>query len=373
MKTKLLFFLCCLYMHIISDSMYATADDVSEKETTMKELECVHPSDLSGVLYDKCALLCVPPCKPYQQSLLLTLSEIFQHDDVFVGLFDSESKHSPNATSIVWKPSSSKSVDTPELAFYNREYKDRACLLLPPKTTFQAEPYEGLLLVETLVQFLNEKCGVFRTPDGGLTSAGLYHEHIMQHLYKPKELVEECKRIKLPLQPFEFSQQYLFRSRPVVIENAISNWPAMQKWTTEYFRSLYGGREIHIKLTEDGNFEGVESAKLWADYRENWIPEQVRAQLDFPDLVVVRPATSEMTFSDFLDFILSSNRTHSAYLEYSSIPYYMPQLEDDIREMPFLDVHLERKHFNMWLSDGNTLGKLHFDPFDNFLCQVSMK
>ena len=25
----------------------------------------------------------------------------------------------------------------------------------------------------------------------------------------------------------------------------------------------------------------------------------------------------------------------------------------------------------MWLSDGHTLGKLHFDPFDNLLCQVS--
>ena len=168
-----------------------------------------------------------------------------------------------------------------------------------------------------------------------------------------------------------FFQEYLLRSRPVVIENAISNWPAIRKWTTNYFYKKYGSQEVHIKLTPNGNFEGVESGKLWGDYKENWIPERVKSQLLFPDLVVVRPATTEMRFSDFLDLILSANRTYSAYLEYSSIPYYMPELEEDIVEMPFVKGLLKRKHLNMWLSDGNTLGKLHFDPYDNFLCQVS--
>lgn len=32
---------------------------------------------------------------------------------------------------------------------------------------------------------------------------------------------------------------------------------------------------------------------------------------------------------------------------------------------------LKRRHLNIWLSNGNTLGKLHYDPFDNFLCQIS--
>lgn len=77
-----------------------------------------------------------------------------------------------------------------------------------------------------------------------------------------------------------------------------------------------------------------------------------------------------MKFSDFLELITSGNSSYSAYLEYSSIPHYMPKLEDDILELPFVENLLERRHLNIWLSDGNTLGKLHFDPFDNFLCQV---
>lgn len=371
-KIGLQFLYFCLCLHINADLLHARAGTQEESVATT-DLEYIVQSNLSDILYDKCALVCVPPCTPDLHSMLLELSSVFQDDNVFIGLFDTERSVLAETVSsiITWKSPATHSLDTPELAFYHQEHRDRACLLLPPKTTFKAEPYEGPLLFETLVQFVNEKCGLFRTPVGGLTSAGLFHEHIMQHLYIPKEKVEKCKRIKAPLQTFEFSQQYLFRSRPVVIENATWNWPAMQKWTAEYFRSLYGNREIHIKLTEDGNFEGVERASLWEDYHENWIPEQVRAQLQFPDLVVVRPATSEMKFTDFLDFISSTNRSHSAYLEYSSIPYYMPQLEGDIMEMPFLDVKLQRKHLNMWLSDGNTLGKLHFDPYDNFLCQVS--
>ncbi|XP_022083577.1 jmjC domain-containing protein 7-like isoform X5 [Acanthaster planci] len=66
-------------------------------------------------------------------------------------------------------------------------------------------------------------------------------------------------------------------------------------------------------------------------------------------------------------------RLASAYLEYSSIPDYLPELEEDIPEFPFAQDLLTRRHLNIWLGDGNTLGKLHFDPFDNFLCQIRGK
>ena len=359
---------------------------------------------LGGVLEHSCALLAIPPCSNNLLTLLTELAVIFKDDpNIFIGLlvpqnleksttnFGESTKVNSQASNkyinsslvdeITWKSMYLEQVDQmkakmdpPKLAFYQREPKDRTCLLMPPKTKFQAEPYSGRLIVEMLVQFLNEKCGAFRTPKPGtLTAAGLFHDHIMKHLYIPREISEDCKRIKMP-QTANFFQEYFFRSRPVVIENAISDWPAMTKWTFGYLRSLYGEKEIHIKLTEDGNFEGVENAKDWAGYRDDWIPESVKKQLPFPDLVVVRPATAEMKFSDFLDFISTRNDSmYSAYLEYSSIPYYMPQLEKDIHELPFLKNLLERRHLNMWLSDGNTLGKLHFDPYDNFLCQVSIR
>ena len=335
--------------------------------------------ELTGVLESSCVLACVPPqCDLYVQALLLELSAVFKYDDAVI---IAEVSGANVSSEVKWKAGFDRVTngdDAPSarIAFYAREPKDRTCLLISPtvRAQFQAEPYVGPLELETLVQFVNEKCGVYRTVSGALTHTGLFHEHIMRNLYHHPSTTTassmgECKRIQVPSK-FEFFQEYLLRSRPVVIENATGNWVAMKTWTMEYFRQLYGDREVHIKLTEDGVFEGVESATLWDGYREDRIPKEVVDQLDFPDLVVVRPATTEMLFPEFLDFIASENKSYSAYLEYSSIPYYMPKLEEDIIELPFVEGVLERQHLNMWLSDGHTLGKLHFDAYDNLLCQV---
>ena len=330
-----------------------------------KDVPSVLLEEVEDHIYEKCMFLALPPVTSLTNSLLLDLQKVFQNDSsVFLGCLAS----SDATSSIRWKSNSEHAGSS--FAFYAQEKRDRSCLLLPPKNIFVAEPYKGLVNLEILVQFLNEKCGTFRTLSGSLTDEGLLHQHIMHNLYVPEKPVESCQVLRRIPQKEEFFQDFAFRSKPFVLENGVKNWPAMEKWTVEYLRQQYGQQVVHIKLTSDGIFEGVESAKLWSDYREGWIPDEVKAKLLYPDLVVVRPATSEMTFSDFLDFISSGNQTFSAYLEYSSIPYYMPKLQEDISELSFVGGSLDVQHLNMWLSDGNTLGKLHFDPFDNFLCQV---
>lgn len=331
-------------------------------------LPTIHLSNLSSILESQCALLCAPPCGSLTLSVLIQVKQVFLEDsDVFIGLL-SNSTHALG--DITWKTHSWRDNEVEKLVFYKKTVVDRTCLLSPPRRNFKAVPYIGYVTPELLVQFLNEKCGTYRTSTGGLNAAGLFHSYILDNLYRLEDANVECPRMyRIPEQEM-FFQQFLFRSRPVIIENGAQNWPVMRKWTVEYLKGLYGSKKIHIKLTEDGQFEGVESGILWEGYRDDWIPEAVRSQLNHPDLVVVRPASAEMTFSQFLDFITSINRTYSAYLEYSSIPFHLPLLEEDIREMPFLNGLLDRRHLNMWLSDGNTLGKLHFDPFDNFLCQV---
>jgi len=332
-----------------------------DEDAVGEKLPAVRFSELNDILVGACALLCAPPCSQNTKSLLVELNEVFQEDtNVFVGQIMAQ-----DAPNITWTKTTSSTF---ELAFYKPEHKDRTCLLSPPKSSVKAEPYAGPMKLSLLVQFLNEKCNAYRTVRGSLNSPGLFHAHIMSDLYA-LDVNGSCPRIGIPDQP-TFFQQHLFRSRPVVIEGGARVWPAMSKWTMDYLKDLYGSLKIHIKLTEDGNFEGVENASLWDNYRKDRIPEKVARQLAHPDLVVVRPATTEMQFSKFLDYIVSENRLYSAYLEYSSIPSYLPFLEKDIVEMPFVAGLLKRRHLNIWLSDGNTLGKLHFDPYDNFLCQV---
>ena len=194
-----------------------------------------------------------------------------------------------------------------------------------------------------------------------------------QHKPLDKKNIPTCNRIQLPLTDDEFFYSYLKVSKPVIIEKGALKWPAFQKWTMKFLKERYGHNEVHVKLTPGGDFEGVENANLWENFDTFKIPEEVRKQLRFPELVVVRPAGVNMNFSEFLDLVqwasVQPKRNVSAYLEYSSIPDYMPELEDDILEFDFAK-KLTRRHLNLWLSDGHTLGRIHFDPYDNFLCQV---
>ena len=146
----------------------------------------------------------------------------------------------------------------------------------------------------------------------------------------------------------------------------------MTKWTSEFLTKKFGSKMVRVAFAPYGEYEGCEKAQNFDNFKDFKFPDAVLSQLSFPDLVVVRPAFLEIPFSNFMEILQSSNNSDvSAYLEYSSIPSLLPELELDINEIPFVFSELKRRHLNIWLSNGNTLGKLHFDPFDNFLCQVS--
>ena len=61
-----------------------------------------------------------------------------------------------------------------------------------------------------------------------------------------------------------------------------------------------------------------------------------------------------------------SGRNLSAYLEYASIASHLPILLPDVPPLAMAS-RLFQEHLNIWLGNGRTVGKLHFDPFDNLL------
>ncbi|KAK7471742.1 hypothetical protein BaRGS_00035624 [Batillaria attramentaria] len=244
------------------------------------------------------------------------------------------------------------------------------------KIGLRSSGYTGSGSVADFIAFVNEHCNTYRSQDGRLTLDGLRRKALLEDLFKVEQLpqsvtisqvfqtpdllhsdknclrkdgsdvcdssqslhsgidkfhgIPRCERISSPSR-HKFFNEYLARSRPVIITDAMDNWPAMSKWTTEFLRDRYGDKIVPILLAPNGVYEVVEPASKW----DIEIPQALQKELPYPDLVVVRPAVLDMKFSDVLDFMRN----------------------------------LEEQH--IWLSDGNTLGKTHFDPFDNFLCQVS--
>ena len=61
----------------------------------------------------------------------------------------------------------------------------------------------------------------------------------------------------------------------------------------------------------------------------------------------------------------------SLYVEYLSIPGSVPELKDLVRAPAVgAAAGLELARENLWLGDGRTVGHLHFDAFENFLCPI---
>jgi len=47
---------------------------------------------------------------------------------------------------------------------------------------------------------------------------------------------QKCERIKHIPTKKEFFENYLSKSKPVIIEGANSHWESLKKWTNEYLR-----------------------------------------------------------------------------------------------------------------------------------------
>ncbi|KAK7485424.1 hypothetical protein BaRGS_00023372 [Batillaria attramentaria] len=276
--------------------------------------------------------------------------------------------------------------------------------------------YRGSGLVADFIAFVNKHCNTYRAEDGRLTLEGLRRKALLEDLFKVEQLpqsvtisqvfqttdllhsdanclrengsdvcyssqsvhrgikkfrdIPRCERISLPSR-HKFFNEYLARSRPVIITDAMDNWPAMSKWTTEFLRDRYGDKRVAVQLTPKGEYTRVEPLSIWNIN----IPQAVLKRLQYPDLVVVQPAGLDMKFSDFLDLMrnVSEGKTDnvSAYMAYLPVSRYLQELKDDIEEMPFFKNTLQPDEQNIWFSDGNTLANIHYDGFDNFLCQIS--
>ena len=78
---------------------------------------------------------------------------------------------------------------------------------------------------------------------------------------------------------------------------------------------------MHVKVSEDGVFEGPEPLHLWAEGTTQHVPSDVLAQMQSPDTVVVRAATQNIALAEFLDHIAlkhAGERSASFYVEVRS-------------------------------------------------------
>ena len=290
---------------------------------------------------------------------------------------------------------------------------DRSCLLqfgVPEQITNSLRieyPLELGVALENIVLFVNKHCNTFLTVDGIVSNGFSNNSHMFNNLFDISSDqtcdVVDAENFSLD----DFNSNYWFSQKPVVIKN----FQSLPVSVRDLFSAFLHSNEfeefewnnddlsVSVKLNPIIEFEGVDSVLNWEMASTQYIPPKVLNQLISPDLVVVRAVHQEMTLSEALR-LMSANRLNNsklhptpevpsvfAYVEYlnaksedllkivqaatmSVRPHLTPLIGkptavDDNRTLHFLN-----SEPYIWLSNGHTVGKLHYDPFDNVLVQV---
>jgi hypothetical protein len=98
----------------------------------------------------------------------------------------------------------------------------------------------------------------------------------------------------------EFLHEYVLKNRPVVLKDAARSWPALSKWTPEFFRDRYGDKMVPV-------FERKRAVTL----------------------------KEKVSLKDYVDEITSSNRqTRAKYLFALRIQKEFPDLIQDLQPRP---------------------------------------
>lgn len=142
-----------------------------------------------------------------------------------------------------------------------------------------------------------------------------------------------------PPSPGEFEARYVKPSRPVILRGAIDDWPAMKRWSCDYFKQRFGERAVPAVREKNGNL-----------YDRN-------GGLHYENIRV----------ADYVD-LLDAGSPIDLYMVFR-VHEVMPELfEDIIRPAYCRDARWFRSRF--WFAGPDMKGALHRDLPENLYAQI---
>lgn len=137
-----------------------------------------------------------------------------------------------------------------------------------------------------------------------------------------------------------FQSDFVQASRPVILRGAVAAWPAMQRWSLEYFKREFGDRELPVVREKSGAQYDTQSGLHY---------ERIR-------------------FGDYCDLI-ADGKPHDLFITVR-VDEQLPELFDDIQQPAYTaDRQWARSRF--WMNAPDTKGPLHRDLPENLYAQIS--
>src|SRR6266550_790414 len=156
----------------------------------------------------------------------------------------------------------------------------------------------------------------------------------------------QVPRVRKPSRQ-EFLDNYYALNRPVVIEGAMDDWPAMKLWTADYLKQKVGDRRVEVQANRDSD----------ANYELN----QTKLK-------------KEMSFGEFVDITETIGQTNNYYITANNSgknKEALRELWDDIILFPdYLRGDDPNNRGFFWFGPAGTITPLHHDLTNNFMAQV---
>lgn len=143
-----------------------------------------------------------------------------------------------------------------------------------------------------------------------------------------------------------FLEEYLGRSRPLLVRGGVSDWKAVADWDFDYLVSRVGDKEVDVSESVNGYFD-----------------------LDQSNGGVER--CTKMSFRNFIESIdEGKEKDRKLYLQQASLAKCFPEICGDISEISYIPKR-QKLFQNLWIGSKSNISPLHYDPANNFLAQIS--
>ncbi|MBV8468020.1 MAG: cupin-like domain-containing protein [Burkholderiales bacterium] len=164
----------------------------------------------------------------------------------------------------------------------------------------------------------------------------------LRRMHPDAKTVERRHRISRD----EFLREFYSQSKPVIITGMMDDWPAMEKWSLDYFAAQVGEREVEVQFgrTSDPNFE-ING------------PKHKR----------------KMRFGEYIDMVRAAGVTNDFYMTANNSGHNkqaIRELWQDVIQIPEYLKGEDPSEGFFWLGPAGTITPFHHDLTNNFMAQV---